>query len=73
MIHNTEPRRSVLGRKETTMTKEELIEALAVYFQIDEDIDGYDWNSGCTICGNDGEYRWLTLSNVVEALEIYCD
>ncbi len=51
------------------MTKSELIETLAEYFCITDDIRSYDWQSGCTICGDNGEYRWLTLANIVDALE----
>ena len=56
------------------MPRHEVIEALANYFQIDIPMGGdlsgsYDWCAGCTISGNDGEYRWLTLENVVDALD----
>lgn len=59
------------------MTKDEMIEALADYFGIDvpEKENGrycwdYDWESGCSF-GNLGP--WLTLKNVVYALEDYCE
>lgn len=51
------------------MTKEELIEALADYFEVeipDNIYRDYDWNSGCAM--GDGR-QWLTLANVVEAIE----
>ncbi len=47
--------------------KQRLREALAEYFQIDT--NGYDWESGCTIQGKDGNYRWMTLNNIVMVLE----
>ena len=47
--------------------KEQIIKALAEYYAIDE--NSCDWEMGATILGDDGEYRWLTLNNVVEALE----
>lgn len=54
------------------MSKSEVIEALADYFKLDVpsniDCDG-DWISGATILGNDGEYRWMTLANIIEALD----
>lgn len=55
------------------MTREELITALADYFHINEDTRSFEWQGGCTIPGEDGEYRWLTLVNVIEALEDYLD
>ena len=53
------------------MSKEEFIKAIAEYFCITEDTNDYDWNSGCTIYGDDGEHRWMTLSNIMDALEDY--
>lgn len=53
------------------MTREELIDALASYYHIES--NGSQFQGGCTILGKDGEYRWLTLENVVEALEDYCE
>lgn len=49
--------------------RDEIIKALANHFHINTDINSYDWNSGCTICGNDGEYRWLTLREIVEVVD----
>lgn len=51
------------------MNKNEVIEALANYFGVDipDDINrDYDWNSGCSMRGSD---NWLTLANVVDALD----
>lgn len=51
------------------MLREEVIEAIANYYRITTDTDDYDWNSGCTVRGDDGEYRWMTFNNVLEAIE----
>lgn len=61
------------------MTKNEMIEALADFFQVDlpkmengeYDIrHEYDWISGCSM----GSGRnWLTLENVVNALSDFCE
>lgn len=61
------------------MTKNEMIEALADFFQVDlpkmengeYDISReYDWVSGCSM----GSGRnWLTLENVVNALSDFCE
>lgn len=51
------------------MSKREVIMALAEYFGVDVPQDirrDYEWNSGCSF-GNGGE--WLTLANVVKALD----
>lgn len=51
------------------MSKKEVIMALAEYFGVDmpKDINrDYAWNSGCSMSGSD---NWLTLANVVEALD----
>ena len=59
------------------MTRNELIETLAIYFNIYDELeydDGgnydirnkYDWESGCSF--GDLDTPWLTLANVVEAL-----
>lgn len=57
------------------MTKTELIETLANYFNIsDEDGDvtsTFAWQSGCSF--GDIDTPWLTLENVVDALEYLCD
>lgn len=51
------------------MDKEQVIRALAEYFNIEAeedgtyDLDDYDWTSGCRFNG-----RWLCLKNVVECL-----
>ena len=51
------------------MDREEIIEKLAEYFGIepdengDYDLDGYDWQSGCSFKG-----RWLNLATIVECL-----
>lgn len=64
------------------MTKTEMINALARYYKIEPNEDGEydfettDWQGGCYIdTYHDGEteYVWLSLANVVEALEDYCD
>ena len=49
--------------------KNEFIKALADYYHIEADVNSYDFNSGCTVYGDDHEYRWLTLSNVIDALD----
>ena len=52
------------------MDKEQVIKALAEYFNIRPDDDGeydlgdYDWTSGCYSNG-----VWFSLANVVECLE----
>ena len=52
------------------MTREEAIELLAEYFEIEPDENGehdlnsYDWTSGCSMGGG----VWLNLANVIEAL-----
>ena len=54
------------------MSRAEVINALADYFQVKPQKGDYfsgDWVCGCTILGDDGEYRWLTLENVIEALD----
>ena len=55
------------------MTRDELIEAIAEYFHISDDLDSFEWVSGATIRGEDGEYRWMTLANIVEAVEDLLD
>lgn len=55
------------------MTRETFIKAIADYYQISDDTRGYDWHSGCTVGGDDGEHRWMTFSNILEALEPYFD
>ena len=54
------------------MKKEKVIEALAQYFEIEPDEDtgvydltGYDWTSGCGFGGG----VWLSLANIIDALE----
>ena len=49
--------------------RNDIIKAIAEYYGIDADVNSYDWNAGCTICGNDGEYNWLTLRNVLKAID----
>ena len=52
------------------MSRTEVIEALADYFGVDVPKDihrDYDWNSGCSMRGSSD--NWLTLANVVEALD----
>lgn len=52
------------------MERQEIMEALAVWFGIEPDengeydIDSYDWISGCYINGN-----WLSLGEVVRCIE----
>lgn len=55
-----------------TMEKEKVVSALAKYFEIEPeeetgnyDLSGYDWTSGCGFGGG----IWLSLANVIEALE----
>lgn len=64
------------------MTRTEMIEALATYFKIEPnenweyDFNSMDWQGGCyidTYHNGETEYVWLSLANVVEALEDYCD
>ena len=53
------------------MDRQEIIERLAEYFEIEPDVDGnynlngYDWQAGCYTGRGD---MWLTLANVVDAL-----
>lgn len=55
------------------MTRETFIETIANYYHISKDTKDGDWTGGCTIAGDDREYRWLTLSNILEALEYEFD
>lgn len=64
------------------MTRAEMIEALATYFKIEPnengeyDLNSYDWQCGGniqTFHNGEAEYTWMSLANVVEALEDYCD
>lgn len=65
------------------MTRNEMIEALAEYFgaELKEkdngeyDITGYDWEAGCYMGVENswGENEWLSLRNVVFALEDLCE
>ena len=54
------------------MSKREVIMALAEYFNLDvpENWDdlchSYAWTSGCSVRGSD---NWLTLENVINALD----
>ena len=53
------------------MDREEIIEKLATYFELEPeengefDLDSYDWQAGCCFSGSG---IWLTLANVVDAL-----
>ena len=52
------------------MSRTEVIEALADYFGVDIPTNihrDYDWNSGCSMSGTSD--NWLTLANVVDALD----
>lgn len=49
--------------------KNKIINAIADYYHINNDEYSYEWTAGCTICGDDHEYRWLTLGNVLEAID----
>lgn len=53
------------------MSRDEIIEALATYYHISPNSPSF--LMGSTVLGSDGEYRWLTLNNVVEALEDLCE
>lgn len=66
------------------MTRNEMVEALASYFRIelpdtDDDgnyvCEGYDWEAGAYTDGEDdfGWHTFLSLENVVEALEDLCE
>lgn len=55
------------------MTRETFIKTIANYYHISDDPRDYDWNSGCTVYGDDGECRWMTFSNILEALEYEFD
>ena len=52
------------------MEREEIINKLAEYFDIEPnengeyDLSDYEWTAGCRMDG----YTWLSLANVVEAL-----
>ena len=54
------------------MNREEIINALGEYFEIERNEDGgydltdYDWTAGCRF--KYGGDKWLSLANVVEAL-----
>lgn len=56
------------------MKKEEVIEALAEYFDIEPNEDGeydlndYDWEAGCKSNG-----QWFSLKEVVRALTPLCE
>ena len=57
------------------MTRTELIETLGNYFHVstneDDVVTSWDWTSGCSM--GDIDTPWLTLANVVDALECLCD
>ena len=53
------------------MDRDDIIEKLAFYFEIEPneegkyDLDDYDWQAGCSF---NGSGIWLNLANIVEAL-----
>ena len=49
--------------------KNDIIDAIADYYRIESDPNSYEWQAGATILGADGEYRWLTLSDVLSAID----
>lgn len=54
------------------MSREEIIECLAEYYDIEPDENGeydlesYDWQSGCNVNGS-----WLCLADIVDCLAGY--
>ena len=62
--------KELIVRKEITMDRETLIDALQSYFNLEtDDLDSYDWQAGAYT--SNGEF--LSLANVVNALEDYLD
>lgn len=55
------------------MDREEIIAAVAEYFNIEKDEEGnydtdsYDWQAGCSIGGSSS--KWLSLAEVVDCIE----
>ena len=54
------------------MDREEIVEAVAQYFEVERDEEGnydtdtYDWQAGCYL-GSGG--KWLSLAEVVDCIE----